>query len=338
MKQNHLLLSVAGLIAAGTASAEWTVINTFDDASALATVTDTINVEGSGAGSTVVDGMWALNPGSLFETTSNLYAMQDLGVDLKAASLVSADGFVTLYFEMMQPIVDDGAGGTRKAIVDHAFGTSNIDEDEILTERYNSFSAMQRVQVGDTYEVRDGGSYAVVDALQGGVKYSVWIVADFLFGECNVYIQGGQWATQTMVAVDGDSVFSFRVEPSAEQTVDKFLVAVSRGNSIDGEKAIDPLYFDSIAVDTSGSNLTMPPVGTGPEMGPGFFGNYEVVEVDGFGWVNTGNWLGWVMIEDYPYIWYDSIHSWGFISDLDMSGDKDAGGAWIYQFKRANAQ
>ena len=328
---DNLAVDTAGENLTAPVVGGWTVVNTYDDASALDSVVDVINIEGSGAGSSIVDGMWALNPGDLFEATSNLYSQQDLGVDLKAASEASGAP-VTFYFEMMQPIID----GT-KAIVDHSFGLAIVDEDEVLTERFNSFSAMQRVQVGDTYEVRDGSSYHVIDTLQGDVKYSIWIVADYVLNDNKVYIQGGQWADQTeLTSADLDEYFGFRVTPSAEQTVDKFMVAVSRGNSVDGEKAQHPLYFDNIAVDVSGENLSMPSISGGeePTKGPGYMGNYDVVEGgDGQDWVDTGDWLGWVNIENYPVIFILDLDSWAYIGDAAMDGDKDANGAWVYVFK-----
>jgi len=66
-------------------------------------------------------------------------------------------------------------------------------------------------------------------------------------------------------------------------------------------------------------------------MGPGYFGNYEVITgTDGQQLVDTGAWLGWVEVTSYPWVYMYSTSSWEYMADPDMTGDKDAGGAWLY--------
>ncbi len=99
--KNHIpTILLSAFVAIGTAQAEWEVVSTFDDDSALDLITDNTNIEGSNARSEIVDGKWAVFPGELFEDNSNLYSMLDLGVDLKAASL-GTEGPVTVYMEVI---------------------------------------------------------------------------------------------------------------------------------------------------------------------------------------------------------------------------------------------
>lgn len=325
--KNQLLIKClfASAVLAPGVFAAWTTVSTFDDASALDAITDSTNIENSNARSEIVDGKWAVYPGDLFESTSNLYAMLDLGTDLKAASTGSG-GVVTVYFEITQPTVSDGAGGTRKAILDTVWGIANISPAEVLDVRFNSYNAMQRINSGnDQFEGRNGSSYEAVDAFQENVTYSIWLVIDYNLNYFEGYIQGGQWATQTKIPSSTDDIWLFRVNPSAEQMAQYFLVALSRGNSVDGDKGIDVTYFDNVAIDTTGQNLSA--FDGGSTKGPGIFGNYDLV--DGV-WVNTGGYMKWVHVGAYPWVYLASIEGWAYIPDPGKTGDPDSVGTWMY--------
>ena len=56
-----------------------------------------------------------------------------------------------------------------------------------------------------------------------------------------------------------------------------FFRGSGKRNSVDGEKQIDPAYFDNIAIDTTGENLTTPPV----DDGFGMWGPWEIVDAAG---------------------------------------------------------
>jgi hypothetical protein len=315
MNKKTLILVLASAAAAATANANWTVVSTFDDASALDLITDNTNIEGSNARSEIIDGKWAVFPGDLFENTSNLYALLDMGTDLKAMSQASGEP-VTVYLEVVQPTVDDGQGGTRKAIVDCVWGISNIDSDEVLETRYNSYNVMQRINVGtDNYEGRNGGGYwSTEEILQADVTYKIWLVADYNLNFYEAYVQGGQWTEQTKLDTeDGSGIWLFRVNPAPENTVDKFQVSLSRGNSDDGEKGIDPMYLDNIAY-ADGMDLSTPPVGGGE--------TWYGYSVDADGWVNTEGWMGWVNNTYDPNIWHPMLNKYIYVGD-------DSGWAYV---------
>lgn len=320
--KNHIpTILLSAFVAIGTAQAEWEVVSTFDDDSALDLITDNTNIEGSNARSEIVDGKWAVFPGELFEDNSNLYSMLDLGVDLKAASL-GTEGPVTVYMEVIQPIVPDGQGGTRKAIVDTVWGISNVDSSEVLETRYNSYNAMQRINSGnDNFEGRNGGGYwSTGEIFQGDVTYKIWLVIDYNLNFYEAYVQGGQWTEQTRLDTeDGSGIWLFRVNPG-DVPINNFQVSLSRGNSDDGEKGIDPTYFDNIALDTTGQNLSEPPVEGGPT-----WAGYPVTE-DGD--ANTGDWMGWVHVGFEPWILSYNLDQWMYIEEEAVSDD----GSWIYIF------
>ncbi|NDV62270.1 hypothetical protein G0Q06_07410 [Puniceicoccales bacterium CK1056] len=306
------------------AQADWTVVSTFDDASALDLVTDVANIEGSEARSEIIDGKWALFPGLLFETNSNLYGMLDLGTDLRAAS-IGVGGAVTFYVEVTQPIVSDGAGGTRKSIVDVTWGLSNEQPDNVLTTRYDSYNAMQRILITtDNFEGRNGGSYVTIEAFQADVSYKIWFVVDFNLNFYETYIQGGQWTERTKLdAGDMSGIWFFRFNPGETSVVNHMLVALSRGNSVQGEKSLDPVYFDNVAVDVTGENLTA------PDFGGGSGNTWAGYAVSPEGWVNTGAWLGLIYVNEAPFVYSADLETYIYLPE-DLVGDA---GAWSYIYK-----
>jgi len=319
-----LLLSTA---AALSSYADWTVISTFDDASALSVVTDVTNIEGSNARSEVVDGKLAVYPGDLFESTSNLYAMIDLGTDLRAASQ-ALNGPVTIYLEVGQPTVNG-----HKAIVDTVWGPSNATPESVLAgdpNRFNAYTAMSRINSGnDAFEVLNkvegSNVYQTIDLFSADTMYSIWMVVDYSLDFWECYIQGGQWTEQTRLDTDDmTGIWLFRTNPAPEGTVQWFQVSLSRGNSspTGGEKGIDPTYFDNVAIDTTGQNLTKPPVGDGPTTWAGY-------TVDSNGNANTMGWLGIVNVTHKPWIYSWSMGAYLYIEEDSITD----GGSWVYVSK-----
>ena len=160
MNKKALILTLfMGVAVSSLSFGEWTLVNDFNEPADLEGVSDQTNQEGSNARTELVDGKLAAYPGVALEATSNLFAGVDLGVDLRAAS-EAVEGPVSVYFQMIQPTVSDGAGGTRKAIVDTVFGLTHFDPEQWTTEAYNTYNAMGRINFGnDNLEVRDDNTY-----------------------------------------------------------------------------------------------------------------------------------------------------------------------------------
>ncbi|MEX0330323.1 MAG: hypothetical protein AB3N64_02765 [Puniceicoccaceae bacterium] len=331
MNKKTLILTLSlGVAVSSLSFGEWALVNDFNEAADLDSVMDQTNQEGSNARTELVDGKLAAFPGVALENTSNLFAGVDLGVDLRAAS-EAAEGPITLYFQLIQPTVSDGAGGTRKAILDTVFGLTHFDPEQWTTETYNSYNAMGRINFGnDNLEVRDGGSYvASGEILQADVVYELWLDVDFFFNEVQMYVKGGQWTERTMLlGTDGNEFLGFRKVPGFEvdgttpQTVDYFLIALSRGN-LAAEKGQDPTYFDNIYVDTTGVNATSP-VGDGG--GFGMWGPWEII--DEAGNVDTGAWMGFVNVAADPWIYSYSLDQWLYVDSNGISSS----GSWVYVF------
>ena len=156
------------------------------------------------------------------------------------------------------------------------------------------------------------------------VTYKIWMVVDYTLNYYETYIQGGQWAEQTKLDTeDLSNIWLFRVNPAAEDVVSNFQVSLSRGNTVGGEKGLDPTYFDNVAVDTSCANLSAPVV---PDNGFGDWAVWPIINEAGD--VNTGAWMGFVNVAFDPWIWSYSLNQWLYID----AGTVTEGGSWVYIF------
>ena len=306
-RKTLILTSFIGVALSSLTFGDWMLINDFNEPTDLDSVTDVINTEGSGAHTELIDGRLAAFPGlpGADTSASNLFAGINLGMDLRALS-EAAEGPISVYLQIIQPTVSDGAGGTRKAIVDTVWGLTHFDPDKFTTEAYNAYNAMARINFGnDNLEVRDDTKYvASGEILQADVVYELWIEVDFFFNEWVGYVKGGQWTERTQLIGTDDEFLGFRKIPGFEedavtpQTVDYFLIALSAGavNHSAGVKGVDPTYFDNIYVDTTGVNATSP-VETGGNTWAGF-------PVSEAGDVDTGAWLGFINVGlGNNYVW-----------------------------------
>lgn len=321
MNNKILVASLSCGIATVVAHADWTVVSTFDDKTG---VTDVTNIEGSNARTEVENGRLVQYPGDLFELNSNVYTMIDLGTDLRAAS-IAVDGPVTAYIEVIHPSVN-----SQRAIVDIVWGLSNATPDSVLAgdpNRYNAYNVMQRINSGTLgYEVLnkvDGSNaYQPIDFLELDVVYSIWMVVDYTLNYWECYIQGGQWPTQTRLnTLDESGIWLFRTDPAPEGEVRYIQISTSRGNTVQGEKGIDPFKFDNVAIDTTGANLTMPPI-----EGAATWAGYPVSPE---GWVDTGAWLGMIYVNNPPFVYSMSLGTYIYLPEDHV----DNSGAWSYIYK-----
>lgn len=317
MKHLLSITSLAGIFAVTSLSADWTVVSTFDDESAGDLIEDVTNIPDSGARSEIENGQWAVYPGNLFDQTSNLFALLDLGTDVKAEALAN-DGIVTIYFEFTQPLIDG-----EKALLDTVWGLSNVDETGVLENGFTGYNAMQRINSGSNgFEGRDGESYYEIAQLEADVKYSMWMVVDFGLNYYRAYVQGGQWEEVTEVPSpdpQSEGLWFFRENPG-DAPVEYFRVSLSRGNT-DEPKGEDPAYFDNVAYDATGENLTVP--GGEPPVEELYLDTWPV---DADGWANTESWFGWVYVEFEPWVYSNNLGSYIWVDE----GSFSEAGSWTY--------
>jgi len=116
------------------------------------------------------------------------------------------------------------------------------------------------IRIDDTtLEVHDGsngsgsggGFKNLATGLSGDTWYSLWVLVDNDADTFQVYIEGGDFATQTKLDASGDDTFDFRYGGGANALQNVVLSHNNSGNN-------DPILFDDIYVDTAAKTLTNP--------------------------------------------------------------------------------
>ena len=149
------------------------------------------------------------------------------------------------------------------------------------------------------------------------------MVVDYSLNFWEAYVQGGQWAEQTKIdTADMSGIWLFRVNPAPEDVVSNILIALSRGNSVGGEKGIDPTYFDNIAYNLGGESLSSPSFGGGTGGGETWAG----YPVDAGGNADTGAWMGWINVTNAPWVYSYDLEQYVYLDEAYVEG----GGSWMY--------
>lgn len=99
------------------------------------------------------------------------------------------------------------------------------------------------------------------------------------------------------------------------------------GNSSSATTTGAPTYIDTIAVDTSGQNLTTPVVDNSG--GFGAWGPYAIVDAEQN--VGTEDLVGWINVSLDPYVWSYSLNSYMYIDKSTITSS----GAWAYVLNAA---
>lgn len=109
-----------------------------------------------------------------------------------------------------------------------------------------------------------------------------------------------EWIAQGLLTAD--STIAIGLVQRQAQIVDE------QGNP----KFDDPnLYVHSQMVFEVANAFITTSAGTSTPKGPGIFGEYDLIN----GYVNTGDWLGWVEVTNYPYCWVTNLDKYVFVTD-----------------------
>lgn len=108
--------------------------------------------------------------------------------------------------------------------------------------------------------VDPNGSHSLTTNVSSLTWYNMWMVINNTTDTTQYYIQGGQFATQTLLASQGKDSFAFRAGPTTNDLITLF-IATGRNTSNtppNPTENIGPVYIDDIYVDKSGQNLANP--------------------------------------------------------------------------------
>jgi len=135
---------------------------------------------------------------------------------------------------------------------------------------FNSFSQFES-QIGfsftpgaDGLDISDAGTAReLTTQISKDTWYNVWMVIDNLSDTTQVYMQGGAFATQTLLTAGAQDKFRFRNSGIGPQSNDllTFFIATGRNTSNQPPRPtehVGPAFVDDLYIDRSGVNLTNP--------------------------------------------------------------------------------
>lgn len=321
---------IACLISPFVASAEWEVISDFESENSLDawTIDNRLDRTTPDEG---WDSSWSIVPRPFDDLGG--FALQaaegttrfnwlDVGIDL--GELPVSNSF-TLFYEIAQrDLTADRVMGLHPDTPDFWF--SQDDEGVWLAGyAFGAYSTVHRLGLPGA-NVHNGTGYSLnySDEQVSDVWYRFWMVVNPIDFNWNLHVQGGEFSEVTQVT----SNYSWR-----NLTFDPLRTWRMRlgGNTSDATTTGAPTYIDNMFLDRTGENLSLPPR-TGGEvisMGPGIFSAYVLSE----GWVDTGEWMGMVHVDGYPFSYVDDLDSWVY-----AGGSNAVSGAWIYVVRTNGSQ
>lgn len=182
-----------------------------------------------------------------------------------------------------------------------------------LVESEGTFSPGHPASIGDvvgTFTISGGDlrvfSQGILEMdMAGAASDKVVIAQDSATVPVGLVIEPG--ATLALQGTpEGGANYTIIEAPSVSGTFDNVTL---NGEPVSGGVTVN--YTDtSVTVSVEGG-----------AMGPGIFANYSLVD----GWVNTGSWMGWVYVADYPHFYPIALDKYVY-----SSGGDGATGAWIW--------
>ena len=208
--------------------------------------------------------------------------------------------------------------------------------DQISPGSQWDFNVQYRLETKHHFEHRDGSSYVSTNPpLTPEVYewYSFWIVVENSWdnstipptstGTYKIYMQGpgiGDSTHPTLIPVGTDppkNAASLRRAPMEDDGTPRSmnrLVLHTHGQPVP-TSATDFFILDDIYY-SNGINLSNPL-------------SYAGYQTDGLRDVNTGDWLGWLNVQQEPFVWSYNLDGWIYL----VEPQDNVGGAWMYIFK-----
>ncbi len=330
MKKILITTLVAGLVLPFAASAEWELISDFETEESLeAWVID--NRLSRNEPDDAWDSSWGIVPrpfddlgGFALSAAEGTVRWQILDVGIDLGPLPTTNVY-TLFYEVAQTdLTGSRIMGLHPDTPDFWFTFDESDGTWSDNYAWAAYSTVHRM--GDAglnvWAAPGNAGYAdnYSDEQQPQVWYRFWMVVNPVDFAWDLYTQGGEFEEVTRVTTAVDTGYFWR-----NATFDPLRTFRLRlqGETADRTPTGAPTYFDNLFLDRTGENLTLPPRPGGEVIlrGPGVFFDYIVAD----GWVDTGDWMGWVTVDTYPFFYINVLDSWGY-----SDGNASPFGAWVF--------
>lgn len=323
MKKLLITCLIAGLTVPFVASAQWELIADFESEDSLDAWFFSDRLSRNEVAPEDWDSTYGIVPrpfddlgGRALSVSEGSIRWQIFDVGLNMGPLPINNTFTLFYEIALSDLTPDVVAGLHTGIPEDWFFQN---DEGLWVERYAyaHYSTVHRMgRVGLNAHNGVGFSPNYSDNQMPQTWYRFWMVVNPLDFTWNLFVQGGEIEEITQVTTNYDwrnLVFD---------PLETFRLRV-QGNTATASSTGAPTFFDNLFLDRTGQNLTLPPR-TGGEvivMGPGIFSPYVVTD----GWVDTGDWMGWVTVDNYPFVYIYDFDSWAY-----AAGISSPRGAWIF--------
>lgn len=301
MKNNYIPILIAGLTLVSAGFAEWTLVDNFENglgdwqfSNRLGGVEFQDEPDGSHA---ILERPFDDAGGHVLAVSEGLAFNNYYFAWLEVGPLPTSNPY-TVYMERARFDLTGGSGWGLTALPPDQI--AGFDENEVWFEMgWQPYTVVMRD--GRTgLNIRNGDRYEEAFSQgQAETWYQFWYVINPVLLTWDVYVKGGQYAEQTLVAENYDWR-TFTADPNLT------FVWQSTGNDSTASSTGEPNYLDNFFVDTTGENLTVPEVGdTGGSLWAGVAADPDT------GAKETG--IGWIIDEQYPFIVHYSTGGWMYV-------------------------
>lgn len=315
----RLILLPALVLAAGTLSADWILIENFEDG-------DTSRWEGDSQ--LLQAGIHSEFQGQ-YEIVADPLGSNGTLVGLFSGGPAEGDNFglpgaVAHSIDLPQPIERTGV-----ATFYYKLGVGTFESDNAMglthTSEWNAFwgdmeTVLRYEFTNATFDVYNQSRFETFGFPELTTWYQIWLVVDAANNTYDMYIQGGlDYPDQTRVmSFDGNETFIMRNR--ATDPIVRFGI-IHNINSIEVPFPRDPVYLDNLYIDYSGMNLEVP---SGGSIGPS--DQWAGLTVDDDGNTDTGGLLGSIHVSLPDWVYVQGLDAWVYLPEDWYSAD----GSWCW--------
>lgn len=221
----------------------------------------------------------------------------------------------TLYMEVaIADSLGDYAFGLKRNAAD---AIVQVQEDEsVVISQWPDYAAVARIGRAGQDAYNNNGYSDDFAENRVSTWYKYWMVIDHFNLSYSIYLQGGEFAEQTLVASD----FIYRTQEFDDLLT---LMVLAHAGSSTALYSAEPIYLANIQMDYSGSNLSTPTVALQPTTWADYALNSDGRTVD------TGSFMGWLDVANKPFVYSFQLERYVYLPEDNVNDD----GSWIYLFK-----
>jgi hypothetical protein len=319
-KYQWLITTSAALCSFGLLSANWVLIENFEDQNTDRWEGDSqllqagIHTEFQGSYEIVQDPIggnnsWVGQFSGGPEEGDNFGLPGAVAHSIFLPEPITRDQTATFYFQL----------GVATWESDNAFGLTHVPS---WNQFWGDMETVMRYEFNNaTFDVYNQSRFETFGFPEMNLWYHVWKVVNAANNTYEIYMQGGlDYPEQTRVMTfDGNETFFMRNR--ASDPIVRFAI-IHNINSIEVSFPREPMYIDNLYIDYSGVNLEIPEGGeiVAPETWAG-------LNINASGFVDSGSYLGPIYVNAADWAYIQNTSKWVYLPEANFNSTV---GSWIY--------